>query len=288
MRDRHAEVAGSKVRIEFKGKSGIDHEIDIRDPRIARIVGQCQDLPGQELFQYVDDQGPVHDVGSADVNEYLREISGQDFTAKDFRTWAGTALAAQALQEFEDFDTKAAAKRNITTSRSNAWQSGWAIPRRSAASATFIPRSSTPTWIVRWSQPLKERTETELRESLSRCRRKRRPCWLCSSNGWSGRCGPVQSVAGLKNAARVPVLGRAPTAAVRARPLNDEPDARPAKSCGRPDLAHIMVGLTLDEIRTIIDPRPAAINIESKSGTRRSKYLWSRFASEMPKTSNRP
>jgi len=115
MRDRHVEVAGSKVRIEFKGKSGIDHEVDIRDPQIAKIVEKCQDLPGQDLFQYVDDQGVIRDIGSTDVNEYLREISGQDFTAKDFRTWAGTALAALALQEFEDFDTKAAAKRNITT-----------------------------------------------------------------------------------------------------------------------------------------------------------------------------
>jgi DNA topoisomerase I len=114
LRDRHVEVTGSKAHIEFKGKSGVDHEIDIQDPKIAKLVRQCQELPGQELFQYVDDQGAVHDIGSTDVNEYLRQISGQDFTAKDFRTWAGTALAAQALQEFEDFDTKAAAKRNIT------------------------------------------------------------------------------------------------------------------------------------------------------------------------------
>jgi DNA topoisomerase-1 len=83
------------------------------DPRLARIVRDCQDLPGYELFQYVDDDGVVHDVGSADVNEYLREIAGEEFTVKDFRTWAGTVLASQALRELETFDTQAAAKRNV-------------------------------------------------------------------------------------------------------------------------------------------------------------------------------
>jgi DNA topoisomerase-1 len=81
---------------------------------LAKIVSKCQDLPGQELFGYLDEEGRACDIGSADVNEYLRQITGQDFTAKDFRTWAGTALAAQALSEFEDFDSQAAAKRNIT------------------------------------------------------------------------------------------------------------------------------------------------------------------------------
>ncbi len=167
MRDRHADVAGSKVRVEFKGKSGIKHEIDIRDPRIARIVEQCQDLPGQELFQYLDDNGAVHDVGSADVNEYLREISGQDFTAKDFRTWAGTALAAQALQEFEDFDTKAAAKRNITQAIERVAKrlgNTKAVCRKCyihpAVIDAYMDRSLVAT--------LKLRTETELRESLPR------------------------------------------------------------------------------------------------------------------------
>ena len=106
MRDRHVRVARGKVRMEFSGKSGVDHEIDIHDPRLVEVVRKCQELPGQELLQYVDEQGKVHDVGSSDVNDYLREISGDDFTAKDFRTWAGTALAAEALKEFEDFDTK--------------------------------------------------------------------------------------------------------------------------------------------------------------------------------------
>lgn len=114
MHNGHAKVRGATVRFDFRGKSGVEHEIDVRDPRLAKIVRKCQDLPGQELFAYVGDDGEVHDIGSSDVNDYLREISGHDFTAKDFRTWAGTALAARALQEFEEFDSQAAAKRNVT------------------------------------------------------------------------------------------------------------------------------------------------------------------------------
>jgi DNA topoisomerase-1 len=113
MRDRHVEIDGATIRFEFRGKSGIHHEIDIDDRRLARVVKRCQELPGQELFQYVDEDGKVQDIDSADVNEYLREITDQDFTAKDFRTWAGTVLAAMALQEFEAFDSQAQAKKNI-------------------------------------------------------------------------------------------------------------------------------------------------------------------------------
>lgn len=113
LRDKHATVRKDKVRFQFKGKHGIGHEIELDDPRLAKIVGACQDLPGYELFQYVDDAGAVRDVGSADVNAYLREIAGEEFTAKDFRTWAGTVLASAALRELETFDSQAAAKRNI-------------------------------------------------------------------------------------------------------------------------------------------------------------------------------
>lgn len=113
MRDHHVDVAGSTLRFEFRGKSGIVHAVDLTDRRLARIVKRSQDLPGQELFQYVDAQGERHSIGSADVNAYLHEITAQDFTAKDFRTWAGTVLAAQALQEFQKCDSKAQAKRNI-------------------------------------------------------------------------------------------------------------------------------------------------------------------------------
>jgi DNA topoisomerase-1 len=113
MRDRHVDVSGGTIHFEFRGKSGIEHAVDLHDRRLAGIVQSCQDLPGQELFQYVDEEGGRHTVDSADVNEYLRRVTGQDFTAKDFRTWAGTVLAARALQEFAAFDTQAQAKHNI-------------------------------------------------------------------------------------------------------------------------------------------------------------------------------
>ena len=115
MRDRHAKVRGKRVVFEFRGKSGVEHEIDFEDERLARIVRKCQDLPQQELFAYVNGDGKQRDVGSSDVNDYLRHISGADFTAKDFRTWAGTVLAAMALQESKKFDSKIAAKRNVKT-----------------------------------------------------------------------------------------------------------------------------------------------------------------------------
>jgi len=113
MRDRHVDVRGSTLRFHFRGKSGIWHDVDIRDAGLARVVKHCQDLPGQELFQYVDEAGRRQDVDSNDVNGYLREITGSDFTAKDFRTWAGTVLGAMALREFERFDSQAQAKKNI-------------------------------------------------------------------------------------------------------------------------------------------------------------------------------
>jgi DNA topoisomerase-1 len=99
MRDRHASVEGSTVRFEFRGKSGRRHGVDVRSRQLARVVKQCQDVPGQELFQYLDDEGSRRDITSADVNDYLREIAGEEFTAKDFRTWAGTLHAATALLE---------------------------------------------------------------------------------------------------------------------------------------------------------------------------------------------
>ncbi len=113
MRDRHVDISGSKVQFHFRGKSGKTHTIDIKDRRLANIVKRCRDIPGYELFQYVDEDGQRQTIDSADVNEYLREITGQDFTAKDFRTWAGTVLAALALQEFEAFDSETQAKKNI-------------------------------------------------------------------------------------------------------------------------------------------------------------------------------
>jgi DNA topoisomerase-1 len=113
LKNRHVAVEGSALKFNFKGKSGKVWKLGVRDRRIARVIRACQELPGQELFQYLDEEGQTRDVTSSDVNAYLREISAQDITAKDFRTWHGTVLAAMALQEFEKFDNQAGAKRNI-------------------------------------------------------------------------------------------------------------------------------------------------------------------------------
>ena len=101
LRNSHATVEGSTVRFSFRGKSGIRHAIDLRDRRLARIVARCQDLPGQQLFQYLDDDDQTHSIDSADVNAYIREISGEEFTAKDFRTWVGTVTCAMLLAQKE-------------------------------------------------------------------------------------------------------------------------------------------------------------------------------------------
>lgn len=114
LRDEHVEIAGSKIQFSFRGKSGVEHDIEITDKRLAKIVKRCQEIPGQELFQYRDEQGQYQTIGSADVNDYLREISGEDFTAKDFRTWAGTVLAASELAEIGPCTSQTAAKKNVT------------------------------------------------------------------------------------------------------------------------------------------------------------------------------
>jgi DNA topoisomerase-1 len=115
MKNRHVKVKGSQLRFRFRGKSGRQHEVELTDPRIAKIVSKCQDLPGQELFQYINDKGEARDVTSQDVNDYLREITNQNFTAKDFRTWAGTVLAATALNAQGAFETKKQSKANVKT-----------------------------------------------------------------------------------------------------------------------------------------------------------------------------
>lgn len=115
MKDRHVEVKGSKLRFRFRGKSGKEHEVDVTDRHIAKIISRLQDLPGQDLFQYVDDDGEVCEISSQDVNGYLRDITDEDFSAKDFRTLAGTVLTAIALKAQEKFETKKQAKSNINT-----------------------------------------------------------------------------------------------------------------------------------------------------------------------------
>jgi len=115
LRDRHVKVRGATVRFFFRGKSGRDIELGVTDRRVANVVKRCEELPGQMLFQYVDESGERGQVTSDDVNSYLREVTGEDFTAKDFRTWAGTLLAACALRDVARFESESEAKRNVLT-----------------------------------------------------------------------------------------------------------------------------------------------------------------------------
>ncbi|NJL21218.1 MAG: DNA topoisomerase IB [Leptolyngbyaceae cyanobacterium SM1_3_5] len=113
MQDDHVDISGSTVRFQFRGKSGVEHDIEVRDRRLANIIKRCRDIAGQELFQYIDDNGNRQSIDSGDVNEYLQEVTGQDFTAKDFRTWAGTVLAARELHEIGVCASQTEAKKAI-------------------------------------------------------------------------------------------------------------------------------------------------------------------------------
>jgi DNA topoisomerase I len=113
MRNDHVDVAGTKIQFHFRGKSGKEHTVDIKDRQLARIIKKCQDLPGHELFQYVDEDKELRTIESDDVNEYLRQITGQDFTAKDFRTWAGTVVATCTLQDLGEYESQTQAKKNV-------------------------------------------------------------------------------------------------------------------------------------------------------------------------------
>ena len=111
----HVDVSGSTLAFEFRGKGGKTVSVGLSDRRVARVVRRCQDLPGQELFQYVDGDGNRQSIDSADVNAYLKAIGGEDFTAKDFRTWAGTVLAARALRDLRPATSKTAMRHNVVT-----------------------------------------------------------------------------------------------------------------------------------------------------------------------------
>jgi DNA topoisomerase I len=113
LRRRHVSIEGATLRFEFRGKSGVAHSVAVTDRRVARIVQRCRELPGRELFQYVDARGRRQIVYADDVNTYLRTVSGRDVTAKDFRTWAGTMLAAATLREIGPASTKRLAERNV-------------------------------------------------------------------------------------------------------------------------------------------------------------------------------
>lgn len=112
MRDQHVEVEGATVHFQFRGKSGKDHEVEVHDQRVARIVRKLEDLPGQRLFEYKDENGEVRTIESSDVNDYLREISGEEFTAKDFRTWEASVIVAHELRHVGAAETKTATKQN--------------------------------------------------------------------------------------------------------------------------------------------------------------------------------
>ncbi len=113
LRNKHVEVKGSQVTFSFQGKSKVHHTVSLQDRRLARVIKQCEELPGYELFQYVDENGERHAIGSSDVNEYLREITGHHFTAKDFRTWAGSVLACDLLRSMGAFESATQAKKNV-------------------------------------------------------------------------------------------------------------------------------------------------------------------------------
>ncbi|UQS16170.1 DNA topoisomerase IB [Pseudomonas sp. HS6] len=112
LRSRHVEINGSAILFQFRGKSGIEHQITVKDRRLARIIKRCLEIPGQNLFQYLDENGERHTVSSSDVNSYLQTLTGADFTAKDYRTWAGSALALSVLRELQ-WESEAEAKRHV-------------------------------------------------------------------------------------------------------------------------------------------------------------------------------
>ncbi|MBC8034183.1 MAG: DNA topoisomerase IB [Chitinophagaceae bacterium] len=113
LKDKHVKIEGTSIKFSFKGKKGVHHDIDLKSKRLASIVKKCRDIPGQELFQYYDDNGERHSIDSGMVNEYIKKLSGGDFTTKDFRTWAGTVQAIMAFMELGMFDTKTEAKKKI-------------------------------------------------------------------------------------------------------------------------------------------------------------------------------
>ncbi len=165
LRHRHVRVDGSDVLFRFRGKSGVQHDIKLHDPYVARIIRKMRELPGQELFQYVDDDGQRHCIDSGDVNAYLREAAGEDFSAKDFRTWAGTVLATLALQAFERVDSQAQAKQNVVRAIEN-------VARRLGNTPSICRKCYVHPAVIEsyldgsFAERLEERVQTELVEEL--------------------------------------------------------------------------------------------------------------------------
>ena len=165
LRNRHVKVDGSEIEFRFRGKSGVYHKVKVQDRRLARIIARARDLPGQELFQYVDDEGETHSIDSSDVNDYLRSITGEEYTAKDFRTWSGTVLAALALQEFEKFDSEAQAKKNIVRAIESVAEKLGNTP--SICRKCYVHPAVLDAYLEGTVlEVLRERTEQELTEDL--------------------------------------------------------------------------------------------------------------------------
>jgi DNA topoisomerase-1 len=165
LRNRHVRVDGGEVEFRFRGKSGVYHKVKVHDRRLARIIARARDLPGQELFQYVDDEGETHSIDSSDVNDYLRSITGEDYTAKDFRTWSGTVLAALALQEFEKFDSETQAKKNIVRAIESVAEKLGNTP--SICRKCYVHPAVLDAYLAGTVlEVLRERTEQELSEDL--------------------------------------------------------------------------------------------------------------------------
>jgi DNA topoisomerase I len=165
MRTRHVDINGSTIEFHFRGKSGKEQAVKVQDRRLARVVQRCNDLPGEVLFQYVDEDGTRRSVESSDVNDYLRRISGAEFTAKDFRTWAATVLAAQALKELAAFDTKAAAKKNVVEAVKNVASRLGNTP--AVCRKCYVHPQIFDAYLDgALAQTLQRRAEKELRENL--------------------------------------------------------------------------------------------------------------------------
>jgi len=165
LHDEHVDISGSTLHFHFVGKSGKEHTIDLKDKKLAGVVAHLHHEPGQEVFQYTGPDGVRHSIDSADVNAYLHEIAGSEFTAKDFRTWAGTVLASLALQEFESFGTKTQARRNVTAAIKSVSQrlgNTPAVCRKSYVHPAVFEMYLDGTML----EALKQRTEQEFAETL--------------------------------------------------------------------------------------------------------------------------
>ena len=160
LRDKHVDIKGSAVRFQFTGKGGKEHEFGVEDPRLARIVRRCRDLPGYDLFQYVEQDGTRRTIGSGDVNDYLRELTGGEFTAKYFRTWAGTLLAAKTLAAMPPPKSERAGKRKVTRAVEVVAQSLGntpAIARKSYIDPLVIESYVNGTLAAEWERALPKR-----------------------------------------------------------------------------------------------------------------------------------